>query len=110
MKYNFTGFQNWKPRSDDLDLFQSANVLRASLSSSLPRSMCEGCVCWRLYATCHKVQVEDWAGDAEMRDGDPEGYKRIESDSCVSWHNCCPILFFDFIGIKLPELQTPKQD
>lgn len=104
MKYEFNGFKNWKPRSGDLDLFQSVDVLRASLSSSLPRSMCEGCVCWREHGTCCQVQVEAWDLDAQHRQGwDADGYEGIED--CLVCHNCCPILFFDFIGVKLPELK-----
>lgn len=102
MRYNFLGFYNWPAMSGQLDMFQSFDVFLASDSQLLPRDLCEGCVCWREYSTCRQVQVEDWEDDAVMRGGG--GYKGYKD--CIAWRNCCPILFFDFIGIKLPELIT----
>lgn len=88
MKYDFRGFHNWPARSGELTGQQAADVLRASLTLNLPRETCEGCVCWREHSTCLQVQVEHME------------YKHGEA-----WHNCCPVLFFDFIGIPLPELK-----
>lgn len=102
MRYNFLGFKNWPAMSGQIDLLKSFDVFLASDTQLLPRDLCEGCVCWREFSTCCQVQVEDWEEDAELRQsGDYEGF-----NCCIVWRNCCPILFFDFIGVKLPELNT----
>ena len=91
--------------SGDLDMLQSFDVFRASDSALLPRDICEGCVCWRVFSTCRLVQVEDWEADRLTRDGGGyEGYTE-----CILWRNCCPILFFDFIGVKLPVLKNDEE-
>lgn len=100
MKYDFTGFHNWPAASGQLDLLQAFDVFRACETRILPREVCEGCACWRLHGTCTQVQVEDWELDARMRSGgEYKGYT-----DCIVWRNCCPILFFDFIRLSLPEL------
>ena len=101
MKYNFLGFKNWAPASGSLDMFQSFDVFRASESAKLPRSICEECICWRDFGTCVQVQVDDWEADQQQREGG--GYE--DMSDCLVSRNCCPILFFDFIGVKLPVLQ-----
>jgi hypothetical protein len=108
MKYNFGGFKNWQPASGELDMLQGFDVFRASESQHIPRDVCEGCVCWRVWGTCVQVQVEDWEADAESERG--EGYEGIPKSHCLTWRNCCPILFFDFIGKKLPELETSEME
>jgi hypothetical protein len=104
MKYNFLGFQNWQPMSGTLDMLQGFEVFRASLSASIPRDMCEHCICWRLFGTCTQVQVEDYEGDALARGNG--GYEGM--NDCVVFKNCCPVLFFDFIGVKLPILKDEE--
>jgi len=109
MKYNFLGFHNWPARSGQLDMLQAFDVFRASESSQLPRDVCAGCVCWREHGTCVQVQVDDWEEDALLRSGwDADAYKGITD--CLVCRNCCPILFFDFIGVKLPELEAAETD
>lgn len=108
MKYNFNGFHEWPAMSGQLDLLKSFDVFRASESQNLPRDVCEGCVCWREFGTCVQVHVDDWELDAQQRQAwDGEGYKGI--NDCLVARNCCPILFFDFIGVKLPELKGDDQ-
>lgn len=97
MKWNFLGFQNWPAANGELDLMQGFDVFRASLSSTLPRDTCEACVCWREYGTCNQVQVMDCEDTARSI----ESYGNL---NCAVWKNCCPILFFDFVGVKLPKL------
>lgn len=106
MKYNFLGFQNWPPMRGELDMLQAFDVFRASESKDLPRDMCEGCVCWREFGTCTQVQVEDWQKDALMRSGGR--YEDYPAGNCIVSRNCCPVLFFDFIGVKLPELEKAE--
>jgi hypothetical protein len=108
MKYSFNGFHNWPKADGEMDMLQSFDVFRASLSQTIPRDVCESCVCWREYGTCVQVQVENWEADAQTDRG--EGYEGIPKSHCLTWCNCCPILFFDFIGIKLPELVTPEME
>jgi hypothetical protein len=109
MKYNFGGFKNWKPASGELDMLQGFDVFRASESQHIPRDVCEGCVCWRVWGTCVQVQVEDLEEDARIKQ-DEEGYEDIPKSECLVFRNCCPILFFDFIGKKLPELVTTESE
>lgn len=100
MKYNFLGYREWPPRSGELTDLQSADVFRASQSSLLSRETCEGCVCWREFGTCTQVQVEDLEKDKLIKAGG--GYENVPE--CVVFRNCCPVLFFDFIGITLSTL------
>jgi hypothetical protein len=102
MKWDFLGFHNWPACSGSLDLLQGFDVFRASLSQTLPREVCESCACWRLSSTCRLVQVDDWESDAADRSGD--NYKDFPKSECLSKQNCCPVLFFDFIGRTLPPL------
>ena len=102
MKWNFLGFHNWPAAHGRLDEAKSATVFRAADSATLPRDMCEGCVCWREASTCRQVQVEDWEADAQTRGGG--GYETYPD--CIVWRNCCPILFFDHIGVPLPKLDV----
>ena len=105
MKWNFLGFENWPAASGVLDMMQAFDVFRASLSTNLPRSMCEGCVCWRVFGTCCQVQVEDHEEDKAHR----ESYAHVAMPTgCLAFANCCPILFFDFIGQPLPELVSDE--
>lgn len=102
MKWKFNGMGNWPEMEGRLDMLQGFDVFRASDSSKLPRDVCEGCVVWRENGCCAQVQVDDWIEDAQhKRVG---GYEGMEADCLVS-RNCCPILFFDFIGATLPRLE-----
>jgi hypothetical protein len=103
MKWNFTGFHNWEKGSGTLELLKAFDVFRAAETERLPRDVCEGCVCWREFGTCVQVQVEDWEEDAACRKNE-EGYEDF-GGHCICTRNCCPILFFDFIGVKLPVLE-----
>lgn len=94
MKYNFNGFHNWPAQSGEVPLDKALFVFEASDSEILPRDICEDCVCWRVYDTCLQVQVSDYEEDRESN----------TVDHC--FRNCCPILFFDFIGYKLPVLEV----
>lgn len=109
MDWHFQGFHNWPESGGTLTILQGLYVLRASLTSSLPRETCERCVCWRVYGTCKQVQVDDLEGDALDR-ASSEGYSDIPKSECMSAFNCCPILFFDFIGIALPTLAAELSD
>lgn len=75
-------------------MIQYFDVFRASESGGIPRETCEGCVCWRELGTCRQVQVLN--------------LKTSSVHGTEAWANCCPVLFFDFIGIKLPELETAQ--
>jgi hypothetical protein len=109
MKYNFGGFKNWAPASGELDMLQGFDVFRASESKHIPRDVCEGCVCWRVWGRCVQVQVEDYELDEIMKSDERlEGYD-LKAE-CRTFKNCCPILFFDFIGKKLPELDTVEME
>lgn len=103
MKYDFTGFNNWPPASGELTLEQGFDVFRAADVETLPRDMCESCICWREHETCALVQVEDYESDREIKAETPRLYDGITE--CVCYRNCCPILFFDFLGVKLPKLE-----
>lgn len=109
MNWNFLGMENWPARRGTMDLLQSFDVFRATESAALPRATCEGCIVWRDRGCCAQVQVEDWEEDARCRESDPEGYKDIGAD-CLTFRNCCPILFFDYIGIPLPVLKMDLDD
>lgn len=100
MTWDFIGFQNCPAVHGELDLMQGFDVFRASLSYTLPRDMCEDCVCWREYDTCKQVQVDDFESTKLSIEWNPD---------CTVQKNCCPILFFDFIGVKLPELKTADE-
>jgi hypothetical protein len=104
--YNFLGFYNWPPVNGQLTMLQGFDVFRASESSRLPRSMCESCVCWRMAGTCAQVQVEDFEADRQARSNG--GYEDVSG--CIVDANCCPILFFDFIGRPLPKLVVPDDE
>lgn len=108
MKYNFGGFKNWKPASGEIDMLQGFDVFRASESRNIPRDVCEGCVCWRVWGKCVQVQVEDYEADSQMKQNE-YGYEEFKGQ-CLVYRNCCPILFFDFIGKKLPELETTEME
>lgn len=101
MHWNFQGFNNWPAASGELSIREGFDVFRASDLECIPRDVCESCVCWREFGTCHMVQVEDWELDRKNKAGC--GYEGIYF--CTVHRNCCPILFFDFIGVKLTELQ-----
>lgn len=106
MKWYFNGFENWTPARGALTMMQGFDVFRASESSALPRDMCKGCVCWREFGTCTQVQVNDYEADAQMR----RQHKGSELPTgCMVERNCCPILFFSFIGHPLPILDLPVQ-
>lgn len=107
MKYAFTGFNNWPPSCGELTLEQGFDVFRASDVGTLPRDMCESCICWREHGTCHLVQVEDYESDREEKAKIAHLYDGITE--CVCYRNCCPILFFDFLGIKLPKLEKAAE-
>ncbi len=91
MKWQFDGFYNWPEGEGTLDLWQGMNVEKATSCGGgsrydfLTENFCKECVCWREAGTCRRVLVEDVTKP-------------------FTWHCCCPILFFDFIGRKLPEL------
>ena len=106
MKWNFNGFAEWEAASGTLSLLQGFDVFRACETSNLPRSMCDGCVCWREFGTCVQVQVNDFEADAEMRESHAAFYGVTLPSGCLIDRNCCPILFFDFIGRPLPVLNT----
>ena len=106
MKWNFLGFENWPPASGSLDILQGLDVFRATCSENIPRSMCEGCVCWREFGTCAQVQVNDFENDARMRRQHAAFRGGTLPDGCLIDRNCCPILFFDFIGRPLPVLDV----
>lgn len=106
MKWDFLGFREWKAGSGVLTIEQGLYVLAASFEQQLPREICEGCVCWREFGTCRLVQVSDYEGD--RRDAEQSDANEIERCRENNWFNCCPILFFDFIGIPLPELNPRK--
>ena len=106
MNWNFLGFHNWPAMNGTLTMLQGFDVFRASESSQLPRDICEQCVCWRVWGTCRQVQVDDYDMDRRMRESyTPEELKELRN-KCLCERNCCPILFFDFICIKLPVLET----
>lgn len=106
MHWNFLGFHNWPAAHGVLTLEQSFDVFRASASAQLPRSVCEGCICWRLIGSCRQVQVDDHEEDRTHR----ETYAADKLPSgCLCFINCCPILFFDFIGIALPSLNPEEE-
>lgn len=106
MKWNFAGFENWPPGSGTLDLLHGFDVFRACESSNLPRDVCEGCVCWREFGTCAQVQVNDFEADARNRKQHAKFWGGTLPDGCLVDRNCCPILFFDFIGRPLPVLDA----
>lgn len=97
VKWQFDGFYNWPAGEGWIDLVQYMNLQRATFYGSekydfLTENFCRDCICWREAGTCRRVLVQyiTYRGDA--------------------WHCCCPILFFDFIGIKLPELVVSEQE
>lgn len=108
MKWNFNGFENWPASHGVLDLIHGFDVFRACESRNLPRDVCEGCVCWREFGSCTQVQVNDFEDDAIMRESHIAQFPGAEPlpVDCLVDRNCCPILFFDFIGRPLPVLDT----
>lgn len=104
MKWNFLGMQNWAAASGVLNLLQGFDVFRAAESSRLPRAVCEGCVCWREFGTCVQVQVNDLERDAIVRKQHGDFWGGPLPNGCLVDRNCCPILFFDFIGRPMPVL------
>ena len=105
MKYRFNGLGNWQPTTGELTMTKGFDVFRASASTAIPRDVCESCVCWREYGTCSLVQVEDFVADRIEKANQLNVYPDAD---CVAWRNCCPVMFFDFVGIKLPELEVLK--
>lgn len=97
MKWQFDGFYNWPAGSGEIDMWQMMNVQRATFCGGgekhdfLTENFCRECVCWREAGTCRQVLVQDVT-------------------QLNSWHCCCPILFFDFIGCKLPGLVVTEQE
>lgn len=91
MTWNFIEFEQWASASGCLSLLQAFDVFRASESAQLPRDICNDCICWRVFGTCRQVQVLN--------------LQKTNKYSGECYTNCCPILFFDFIGVKLPELE-----
>ncbi|MFA6930979.1 MAG: hypothetical protein WCT05_11690 [Lentisphaeria bacterium] len=97
MKWIFDGFYNWQPGHGTLDLWQGMNLEKATLcgdgewSYFLRENFCKGCVCWRETSTCRSVLVEDVTQQH-------------------TWRCCCPVLFFDFIGRKLPVLDVSEME
>ena len=96
----FGGFCNWRPRWGVIPRARLKNALKASVSlwsnghENIPRETCEDCVCWRETATCVQVQLNS-----------PPPPKSCRAPLA---HNCCPILFFDHIGITLPRLNASE--
>ena len=97
-EWYFGGFCNWQPRWGVIPRARFKNVLKASVSywsngrENIPRETCENCVCWREMSTCVQVQI----GSPPPKKSNRGGFA----------HNCCPILFFDLIGITLPRLNA----
>ena len=104
MKYVFNGLGNWHAIHGELTLEQGFDVFRASAATAIPRDVCESCVCWREFGTCSLVQVEDFEADRVEKANPLDVYPDAD---CVAFRNCCPVMFFDFVGIKLPELEVP---
>jgi hypothetical protein len=102
VKWSFNGFREWPAGEGQLGLLEGFDVFAASDVAALGREFCEQCVCWRVFGTCVTVQVEDWEEDALTKQGG--GYEGVSF--CTVYRNCCPVLFFDFIGVKLPVLET----
>lgn len=105
MNWKFLGFHNWPAASGDIDLVQMCEVKRASLTQLLERETCKECVCWREYSTCCQVQVVDLEETNRLIMNSP----KCDSELIKSCTNHCPILFFDFIGVKLPVLELNER-
>ncbi len=99
MKWVFYGYKNWGACEGYLDIMQSFDVFRAAVSKNLPRDICEMCPCWVNYSYCTQVMVDDWESTRQQTGWDKD------KDGCHVWQLCCPILFFDFIGVELPVLE-----
>jgi len=96
VKWQFDGFYNWPAGEGWIDLVQYMILQRATFYGSekhdfLTENFCRECVCWREAGTCRQVLVQ---------------YLTYRGGG--AWHCCCPILFFDFIGRKLPELKVTE--
>lgn len=96
VKWEFDGFYNWPTGEGWIDLVQYMNLQRATMYGGenyhlLADNFCRECICWRVAGTCRQVLVQD----VTQRN---------------AWRCCCPILFYDFIGRKLPELAATEPE